>query len=183
MQRRFLAICLVGVALAVSAISAHAEQDAVQFFNNINVTPDAPVEDAVCFFCSVHAEGEVKGDIVVFFGNVRLDGQAHQDVVNFFGNVTASDNSSIGGDLVSFFGSVRLGENVRVAQDFVAMFGTVHSPVSTSIGKDHVVFSPWILFAPFLVIFLIVFVIVHEVRVHRERRFMQQFPVPPPPQP
>jgi len=181
MQWRFVAICLFGAALAAAALPACAEQDAVQFFNNINVTPDAPVHDAVCFFCSVHAEGDVKGDIVVFFGNVHIDGQAHQDVVNFFGNVTASDNSSIGGDLVSFFGSVRLGENVRVAQDLIAMFGTVHSPASVSIGQDHVVFSPWILFAPFLVIFLIVFVIVHEVQVRRERRFMQQFPVPPPP--
>jgi len=179
MKRRFLAICLFGAALAVAAAPARAEDDSVQFFNNIEVTPDAPVDDAVCFFCSVHANGEVKGDIVVFFGNVRLDGQARQDVVDFFGNVTAADNSSIAGDLVSFFGSIRLGENVRVAQDLVAMFGTVHTPASVSIGQDHVVFSPWILFAPLLVIFLIVFVIVHEVRVRRERQFAQAYPLPP----
>ena len=158
---------------------ARAENDAVQFFNNIEVTPDAPVDDAVCFFCNVDAHGDVRGDIVVFFGNVRLDGQAHQDVVNFFGNVTAADNSAIGGDLVSFFGSIRLGENVRVNQDLVAMFGTVHSPASVSVGQDHVVFSPWIFFAPLLIIFLIVFVIVHEVRAHRERRFAQAYPFPP----
>jgi hypothetical protein len=180
MQSRFLAICLLGGALAVAAAPARAEEDAVQFFNNIQVTPDAPVDDAVCFFCSVHAEGEVKGDIVVFFGNVSLNGQAHQDVVNFFGNVTAADNSSIGGDLVSFFGSVRLGENVRVAQDLVAMFGTVHTPASVYVGQDHVVFSPWIFFGPLLVIFLVVFVIVHEIRVHRHRQFMQAYPLPPP---
>ena len=123
----------------------------------------------------------MKGDIVVFFGNVHLDGQAHQDVVNFFGSVTAADNSAIGGDLVSFFGSIRLGENVRVNQDMVAMFGTVHNSASVSIGQDHVVFSPWILFGPLLIIFLIVFVIVHEVRAHRERRFMQAYPATPPP--
>lgn len=180
MHRKFLAICLFGAALALAAAPARAENDAVQFFNNIEVTPDMPVDDAVCFFCSVHANGEVKGDIVVFFGDVRLDGQAHQDVVNFFGSVTAADNSSIGGDLVSFFGSIRLGENVRVNQDLVAMFGTVHSPASASVGQDHVVFSPWIFFCPLLVIFLIVFVIVHEVRVQRERRFARAWPVPPP---
>ena len=179
MQKRFLALCLFGAALAVAAVPACAENDAVQFFNNIEVTPDAPVNDAVCFFCNVDAHGDVRGDIVVFFGNVRLDGQAHQDVVNFFGNVTAADNSAIGGDLVSFFGSVRLGENVRVNQDMVAMFGTVHSPASVSIGQDHVVLSPWILFGPLLIIFFIVFVIVHEVRVHRERRFAQAYPLPP----
>jgi hypothetical protein len=179
MHRRFLAVCLFGTALAVAAAPVRANEDAVQFFNNIEVTPDAPVHDAVCFFCNVHADGEVNGDIVVFFGNVRLNGQARHDVVNFFGNVTAADNSSIGGDLVSFFGSVRLGENVSVAKDLVAMFGVVHTPASVSIGKDHVVFSPWILFGPLLVIFLVVFVIVHEIRVHRQRRFAQAYPLPP----
>ncbi len=179
MHRRVLALCLFGGALALAASQARAESDAVQFFNNIQVTPDAPVNDAVCFFCNVDAHGDVKGDIVVFFGNVRLDGQAHQDVVNFFGSVTAADNSAIGGDLVSFFGSIRLGENVRVNQDMVAMFGTVHNSASVSIGQDHVVFSPWILFGPLLIIFLIIFVIVHEVRARRERRFMQAYPLPP----
>jgi len=179
MQKRFLALCLFGAVLAVAAVPACAEDDAVQFFNNIEVTSDAPVHDAVCFFCNVDAHGEVRGDIVVFFGNVRLDGQAHQDVVNFFGNVTAADNSAIGGDLVSFFGSIRLGENVRVNQDMVAMFGTVHTPASVSIGQDHVVFPPWIFFGPLLIVFFIVFVIVHEVRARRERRFMQAYPFPP----
>lgn len=179
MQKRFLALCLFSAALAVAAVPACAENDAVQFFNNIEVTPDAPVNDAVCFFCNVDAHGDVRGDIVVFFGNVRIDGQAHQDVVNFFGNVTAADNSAIGGDLVSFFGSVRLGENVRVNQDMVAMFGTVHSPASVSVGQDHVIFSPWIFFGPLLMIFFVFFVILHEVRTRRERRFMQAYPLPP----
>jgi hypothetical protein len=184
MHRRFLALSLIAaVALAVAAVPARAEDDSVQFFNNIEVTPDAPVKDAVCFFCNVDVHGDVRGDLVVFFGNVRLDGQAHHDVVNFFGSVTAADNSSIGGDLVSFFGSIHLGENVRVGKDMVAMFGTVHTPSSVSIGKNHVVFSPWIFFAPLLIVFFIVFVIVHEFRARRDRRFMQQFPVPPPPYP
>ena len=183
MHRRWLALCLFGAALAFASAPARADQDAVQFFRNIDVTPDEPVHDAVCFFCSVHAEGEIKGDVVVFFGNVRLNGQAHHDVVSFFGSVTAADNSSIGGDLVSFFGSVHLGENVSVGKDVVAMFGSVHTPTSVSIGKSRVIFSPWIFFGPLLVIFLVVFFIVHEIRVHRERQFMQQFPVPPPPAP
>jgi hypothetical protein len=179
MQRRFLAHCLFGAALALAAAPAHANEDAVQFFNNIEVTPAAPVHDAVCFFCNVRDDGEVNGDIVVFFGNVRIDGQAHHDVVNFFGSVMAADNSSIGGDLVSFFGSVRLGENVSVAKDLVAMFGVIHSPSSVSIGKDHVVFSPWIFFGPLLIIFMVIFVIIHEVRVHRQRRFAMAYPFPP----
>jgi hypothetical protein len=179
MQSRFLAHCLFGAALALAAAPAQASEDAVQFFNNIEITPDAPAHDAVCFFCNVQDNGLVNGDIVVFFGNVRIDGQARHDVVNFFGSVTAADNSSIGGDLVSFFGSVRLGENVSVAKDLVAMFGVVHTPSSVSIGKDHVVFSPWIFFGPLLIIFMVIFVIIHEVRVHRQRRFAMACPFPP----
>jgi hypothetical protein len=179
MRRRLLAVCLFAAAFAVAAVPARASEDAVQFFNNIEVTQDAPVHDAICFFCNVHVEGEVKGDIVVFFGNVRLDGRANHDVVNFFGDFTAADNSSVGRDLVSFFGSVRFGENVTVARDMVAMFGTVHSPSSASVGRDHVIFSPWIFFGPLLVIFLVIFVIIHEVRVHRQRQFAQAYPLPP----
>lgn len=178
MQRGFLTAFLLCAALAVVAAPARAEQDAVQFFGNIEVTPTTPIHDAICFFCSVRARGEVKGDIVVFFGNVRLDGRVHQDVVNFFGQVTASDSSSIGGDLVSFFGSVHLGENVTVGQDLVAMFGTVHAPPTVSVGQDHVVFSPWFFFGPLLMIFLVIFVIVYEVHARRYR-FTQPYPFPP----
>ncbi len=113
----YLAVCFLIAASASGRLPRclpAPSEDAVQFFRNINVTPDQPVKDAVCFFCSVRVEGNVNGDIVVFFGNVRLNGQAHHDVVNFFGSVPAADNSSIGGDLVSFFGYVRLGENVSV---------------------------------------------------------------------
>ena len=99
--RPILGLCLLVAALAVGTIPARAEQDAVQFFRNINITSDTPVHDAICFFCSVRADGDVRGDIVVFFGNVHLNGAAHHDVVNFFGHVSAADNSSIGGDLVS----------------------------------------------------------------------------------
>jgi hypothetical protein len=178
MRMRFLAPCLLGAALAAGARPAHADQDAVQFFNNINVAPDEPVKDAVCFFCSVRVDGNVNGDIVAFFGNVHLNGMAHHDVVDFFGNVSAADNSAIGGDLVSFFGSVRLGENVSVRKDVVAMFGVVHAPSSVSIGHNRVTFSPWIFFGPLLVIFLVIFLIVHEVRVHQMRQYAQNYPPP-----
>jgi hypothetical protein len=178
MRMRFLAPCLLGAALAAGAVPALADQDAVQFFNNINVTPDEPVKDAVCFFCGVHVDGNVNGDIVAFFGNVHLNGMAHHDVVDFFGNVSAADNSAIGGDLVSFFGSVRLGENVSVRKDVVAMFGVVHAPSSVSIGHNRVMFSPWIFFGPLLVIFLVIFLVVHEVRVHHMRQYAQNYPPP-----
>jgi hypothetical protein len=179
MHRRYFALCLLGAALAAVAVPVRAEQDAVQFFNNINITPEEPVKDAVCFFCNVHVEGNAEGDIVVFFGNVHLNGMAHHDVVDFFGNVTVADNSNIGGDLVSFFGSVRLGENVVVHKDTVAIFGKVHAPGSSSVGGDRVAISPWIFFAPLLFLILVIYLIVHEVQVRRSRRFAMNYPMPP----
>ena len=122
-MKRTLLLSLLAAAFALAASPARANQDAVQFGSDIDISAGNPVHDAVCFFCSVHAEGEVNGDIVVFFGNIHLDGDAHHDVVDFFGNITAADNSSVGGDMVNFFGSARLGENVTVAKDMVTMFG------------------------------------------------------------
>lgn len=178
--RRILGVFVVAAALlAAAAIPAHADQDQVQFFHNIEITPDTPAHDAICFFCNVHADGEVTGDIVVFFGSVRLNGHAHHDVVNFFGHITAADNSSIGGDAVSFFGGVRLGENAHVAKDVVCIFGSAHVPPSASIGGDQVGIPGLILYGPAIVIFLIVWAIVREVRCGQRRRWMASYPYPP----
>jgi len=181
MHRGFLAASIFAAALAVASTPVRADQDAVQFFHDIESTPDQPVHDAVCFFCSAHIQGNADGDIVVFFGDVELNGMAHHDVVDFFGSVTASDNSSIGGDLVNFFGSIHLGQDVAVRKDVVAMFGTVNAPASVSVGGNRVNFSPLIFYGPLLVFILVIYVIVHELRMRRHRRFMQQFPIPPPP--
>jgi hypothetical protein len=162
-----LAVGLLGAALA--AIPAHANRDAVQFFSNIQVAPDATVHDAVCFFCSVSVEGEVNGDVVVFFGNVHLAGKADQDVVNFFGQVSAEDNAQVGKDLVSMFGAVRLGQNVAVGKDLVAMFGMVRAPGSVTVGGDRVAMPGVILFGPLILVGLVVILIVHEVRGRRRR--------------
>jgi hypothetical protein len=176
---RALAICLLGAAFAAAATPAHADRDAVQFGSNIHVARGASVHDAVCFFCSVYAEGDVNGDIVVFFGNTHIAGTAHHDVVNFFGNVTAEDNASIRRDLVSFFGGVRLGENVSVGKDMVVLFGSVHAPASVAVGKDRVVQPGWVLWGPLLLVGLIVIVIVREYRAYHRRLLLRAYQFPP----
>ena len=183
MHRKILALLLFTGALVSTPSFARADDDAVQFFHDIEVTPDTPTHDAVCFFCTVNADGRINGDTVVFFGDVRLNGDAKKDVVDFFGSVSAAEGSTIGGDLVSFFGSVRLGDNVRVHKDVVAMFGTVHAPPSVSFGHNRVVFSPWIFFGPLFVFFLIIYLIVHEIRMRRMRHFAAGYPMPPMPPP
>jgi hypothetical protein len=181
--KRIFALGLAGAALALAAVPAYADRDAVSFGSNIHVARDSSVHDAVCFFCSVQAEGEVQGDIVVFFGNIHLSGSARHDVVNFFGKVTVEDGVSIGQDLVSFFGVVRMGENVSVGKDMVAMFGSVRAPSSVTVGDDRVIQPGWILWIPLLIIGTIVFVIVREFRSYRHRRYMGRYPFPPPPPP
>jgi len=136
-MKRLLAVCLIGAAFAAAATPARADRDAVQFFSNIRVAPDATVHDAVCFFCNADVEGEAKGNVVVFFGNVHIAGKADHDVVNFFGEVSADDKAQIGNSLVSFFGMVRLGEGVSIGRDMVSMFGVVRAPESVSVGNNR----------------------------------------------
>jgi hypothetical protein len=179
MTKTILAVCLFGAALAAAATPAYADRDAVHFFSDIRIAPDTSVHDAICFFCSVHNEGEVQGDIVVFFGSVHIAGKADHDVVNFFGSVSADDNAEIGNDLVSFFGFIRLGQSVSVGKDMVSMFGFVHSPESVSVGHDRVTMPFIIVIAPLIFIGLVVILIVHQVRVYRRRQFLGAYNFPP----
>ncbi|HEY1767731.1 MAG TPA: hypothetical protein VGG26_08750 [Terracidiphilus sp.] len=175
-----LGLGLLAAALAAAAVPARAEQDAVQFFHNITVTTDTPVHDAVCFFCSVHLDGNAMGDIVVFFGNVSLDGDAHHDVVSFFGHVSAAGHSSIGGDLVAIFGSVRLGDEVSVGRDMICLFGDVRAPSSVRVRGNRVGIPGLFLSLPLIVILLVVMLIARELRSFRRRRYMAGgYPFPP----
>jgi hypothetical protein len=178
MPGKFFVLCLICAGLLATAAPARASHDEVQFLHNININPDEPAHDTVCIFCNIRVEGKVDGDIVAIFGNVHLNGEAHHDVVTVFGNVTVGDDSSIAHDLVSIFGAVRVGDNVTVGDDMVTLFGPLHAPGSVSVGKDRVAISPWIVFGPMLFIFLMVFLIVHEVREHR-RQFALRYPLPP----
>jgi len=179
--KQIFALGLLTAAFFSLALPAFADRDAVQFGSNIRVSKDAAVHDAVCFFCSVDAEGEIKGDVVVFFGNVRISGKADHDVVSFFGNVKADDNVAIDGSLISMFGVMRLGENVSVGKDMVAMFGGVHAPASVTVGGDRVAQPFWFLMGPLILLGIVVVLIVREIRGRRSARFAA-YPFPPPPQ-
>jgi hypothetical protein len=182
MRLRLLVPFLLAVALGASSPAAFANKDNVQFGSNINVASGETIHDAVCFFCNVDDRGTVEGDIVVFFGSVRIDGKANHDVVNFFGNVTLADGSSIGQNLVKFFGTVRLGDNVNVGKDIVCMFADFHAGENVSNGGDRVVQPPWLFWTPLFVLFLILFVVVREIRHARRRRmYMAGYGMPPRP--
>jgi hypothetical protein len=178
-SRHFLTLALLGIAACTLAPFAHAENDEVQFFSNIDVPPDSTVHDAVCFFCSVNIEGKATGDVVVFFGNTHISSEAHHDVVNFFGHVTADDNATIEHDLVSFFGNVRLGENVHIGEDLVTMFGTLRTGNGTSVEGDRVVEPALLFFGPLVFLIVVIVLIVREFRAYRRRVYLRSYQFPP----
>jgi hypothetical protein len=183
MIHRTLALCLFLAAFVFAATPARANRDAVQFGSNITVAPDSSVHDAVCFFCSVNAQGTIDHDVVVFFGNIHIAGHANHEVVNFFGNIKADDNAVIGHDMVSMFGSIRLGENVSVGNDLVAMFGSLHASDSATVGRDRVVQPGWILWIPLLILGTIIVLVVREIRAWRRRQILAAYSFPPQPPP
>ena len=180
-SHHFLSSFLLSAALAFSAIPAHANHDEVQFGSNIIVPMGESVHDAVCFFCSVNAEGTIDHDVVVFFGNVHIHGQSNHDVVTFFGDVRVDDNGAIAHDLVSFFGMIYLGQNVAVGNDMVAMFGGVRAADSAFVHGNRVIEPGWLLLIPLLIFGSIIVLIVSLIRNYHRRRMYPAYSFPPPP--
>lgn len=186
MTQRMFSAPLLFCALLLTAAPAHANKDAVQFGSNIVVPEGQSVHDAVCFFCSVNAKGDIDHDVVVFFGNVHIAHQSKHDVVVFFGSVRTADDAAIGHDVVNFFGNVHLGENVTVGNDLVVMFGGLQAADSANIQGNRVAQPIWVFWTPLVILGLIVSLIVREVRTAHRRRYLAAYgypPMPPQPQP
>lgn len=179
MPQRFSLALLLLSALLFTATPAHANRDAVQFGSNIVVPEGQSVHDAVCFFCSVNANGDIDHDVVVFFGNVHIAHQSKHDVVVFFGTVRADDDAAIGHDMVNFFGNIRLGENVTVGNDVVVMFGGLRAADSASIAGSSFAQPIWVFWTPLIILGLIITLIVREVRAVHRRRFYAAYGYPP----
>jgi hypothetical protein len=171
MRARLLILCLCAASFLCLAVPARAEGNSVQFFTDLRVAPDKPVENAVCFFCSVHAEGEINGNLVILFGNAHVNSTVHQNVVSIFSSVTALPNATIDQNLVNIFGSVRLGDGAHVGQNLVAMFGVTQQASSATVDGNRVIFPFWLFGIPALLLGLLIYTIVHrarERRLHRE---------------
>ena len=184
MTQRLFSAFLLASALVLAATPARAEKDRVQFGSNIVVPEGQSIHDAVCFFCSVNARGDIDHDVVVFFGNVHISHESKHDVVVFFGTIHADDDAAIGHDLVNFFGTTRLGEDVSVGGDAVVMFGGLSAADSVNIAGNRVSQPVWIFWTPLIVLGLIITLIVHEVRSYKRRRYFTAYgyaPVPPQP--
>jgi hypothetical protein len=182
MTQRMFSALLLSSALLLAATPARADKDAVQFGSSIVVPEGQSIHDAVCFFCSVNAKGNIDHDVVVFFGNVHIAHESKHDVVVFFGSVRADDEATIGHDVVNFFGSVHLGENATVGNDLVVMFGGLHAADSAVIQGSRVAQPPWVFWTPLLILGLIIFLVVREIRAAQHRRYLAAYGYPPMPQ-
>ena len=137
---------LFGAILLLAPLAAYAgDSDRVQFGNTIAVHEGEEIQDAVCFFCSIEADGEIHGDMVAFFGNIRVRGKADGDAVAFLGNIGVGQDASIGGDTVVFGGNLHMAEGA-------------------TIGKDRVIFPFIFLLMPLLVFAGIIAFIVWFIR-------------------
>ncbi len=170
MRVRLLCLTLCAAALLFMATPARADSNSIQFFTDLRVEPDKPVENAVCFFCSVHAEGEINGNLVILFGNAHISSAVHQNVVSIFSSVNAQSDASIEQNLVNIFGKVRLGDNAHVGQNVVALFGMTEFSPSSVIDGNRVLLPFWVFGIPTLLFGLVIYVIVRELRERRYRR-------------
>lgn len=170
MRARLLCFTLCAAAFLGLAVPARADSNSVQFFTDLRVDQGKPVENAVCFFCSVHAQGEINGNLVILFGNAQIGSAVHQNVVSIFSSVDALPNASIDQNLVNIFGSVRLGDGAHVDQNVVAMFGATQFAPSSTVGGNRVIFPFWIFGIPALLLGLLIYVLVRELRDRRYRR-------------
>ena len=144
---------LPGAALA----SSHGGgQDHAGAFTTINVSEDRPAGDIACMFCTVNLEGDVHGDVAVLFGTVN-----------------GGADRTISGDVAVLFSTLRLGEDSRINGDLASAFSNVDLPTSASVRGDRSIFATGfgitVLLAPLLLLFGVIWLIVHLVRDNRAR--------------
>ena len=113
--RRFLLFAVL-LFLALTAPPLEAE-DRTQFTKDIVVQPGEKVDDALCFFCSIHVRGTLGGDAVAIGGSVEVEG-------------------TVDGDVVASGGGVRLGPGATVTSEAVAVGGHLERGPQSSIGGD-----------------------------------------------
>jgi hypothetical protein len=147
--------------LCAPAAFARSSNDRVSFGSDITIPEGETASDVVCAFCSVHIQGDVRGDVAVAFGSVTVDS----------GRTILGDVAILGGDL-------HLAEDAHVAKDVAIAAGSLDASPDATVRGDRVIFPGrfWLLvpFAPFLILIGIIWLVVYLVRRNR-----YQFPAYP----
>lgn len=153
MTKLLLAAIFLLVALTPAA---RADQGRTTFGGDITVAEDETAGDIACVFCSVHIQGDVKGDVAVLFGSVTVD-----------------PTHSISGDVAMLGGDLNLAPESEVGGNVAIMAGNANLAPEATIRGDRTVMSGkgWLLvpFAPLLILIGIIWLIVHMVRRNRYR--------------
>jgi hypothetical protein len=179
MRLRLLSLCLCAAAFLCLAAPARAEDDSVEFFSDVHIAPGKPVQNAVCFFCSIDVESKVNGNLVTFFSDVHVGSDVHRNMVNFFSSVTARPNVSIRQNAVNFFSDVQLKDGVHVGENVVAMFGVTEISPAATVSGNRVLFPFWLFGGPMMLLGPMIYYIMRELKYRRYRDWLRQQPLPP----
>jgi hypothetical protein len=156
---------LLAVALlllpATQAFARSGSNDHVSFGGEITINDGETASDIACVFCTVHLNGDARGDIAVAFGSLTV-GPSH----------------TVSGDIAILGGDLTLADDVHVGGDVAVAAGDLNLAPTATISGSRTVFPGrfWLLIplAPLLVIAGIIWLIVYLVRRNR-----YQFPVYP----
>lgn len=155
MPKLLLAVALF---LVVSAPFAHADRDRASFGSDITVSEGESAGDIACAFCSVHINGDVKGDVAVFFGNVNVN-----------------TGQRIGGDTAVIGGDLNLADGAEVKGDVSVVGGSLNTASGAVLDGSRTIFPRVIFLVPLLILAGIIWLVVYLVRRNR-----YQFPAYPP---
>ena len=144
--------------LVVSAPFARADQDRASFGSDITVSEGESAGDIACAFCSVHINGDVKGDVAVFFGNVNVN-----------------SGQRIGGDTAVIGGDLNLADGAEVKGDVSVVGGSLNTADGAVVDGSRTIFPRVIFLVPLLILAGIIWLVVYLVRRNR-----YQFPAYPP---
>ncbi|MBX6360125.1 hypothetical protein [Pseudacidobacterium ailaaui] len=159
MSRRLLHLfCIVLLCVCSFVPRAYASSSRVSFFHDIKVSAAEETDDLVCFFCTVHADGKINGDVVSFFGGVLLN------------------NTEASGDVVSFFGPVKLNGDAHIGGDCVVFGAPLDRSDDASINGDSVQLPLVIFVLPVIILVLILYGLVALIR---RRKYSAYPPYPP----
>jgi uncharacterized RDD family membrane protein YckC len=103
-------------------------RSAMRLGQNLTVSSDDVVRDAVVIFGDVTIAGRVTGDVHVYFGNARIQSTAVID-----------------GDLVSVGGTVRVQPGATARRDLLVIGGPLDAPAEFAAGGEQVVIGAGIL--------------------------------------
>ena len=142
---------LFTVLIFCAAALAEATPDRVQIGRDITIGEGEKVGDVVCVGCSIHARGQITGDVVVVGGHITIDQgtQVGGSVTAVYGSLRMENEVQVHGDVTVVGGALRRGLQTTITGDITAIGGaggiilTMLAPLALLIGLGWLIF--WLL--------------------------------------